>query len=239
MNTATRTATSLFVGAFMLAACTAALAKDGDEGRHGRGQGHGREHAPGQAKLEGQGPGRWLDNQHGHNRYYPAPGHVVKTLPTHVHLIPWRGVNYRYWDGLWYTGGPHGYVTVHAPFGAIVRAAPSFYTVVTLGGLAYLYANGVYYREHRSGGYEVVEPPAQASAVAPIKEDKLYVYPRNGQNAQQQASDEYECHRWAATQTGYDPSAAATGQAAGDAKGRLEYPRARSACLEARGYAVK
>ena len=30
---------------------------------------------------------------------------------------------------------------------------------------------------------------------------------------QQQASDEYECHRWAVTQSGFDPSGAATGQA--------------------------
>ena len=238
MRHATRTTASLLIGAFLLTAIGAAVARDGDEGRRGQG-GHGREHAPGQVRLEAQGHGRWLDNHHGHNRYYPAPGYVARTLPAHVHWVPWRGVSYRYWDGNWYTGGPRGYVTVRAPYGAIVRSAPSFYTVVTLGGLAYLYANGVYYREHRQGGYEVVEPPAPALVAANTKEDKLYVYPRNGQTAQQQATDEYECHRWAATQTGYDPSAAATGQAASDTKSRLEYPRARGACLEARGYAVK
>ncbi len=36
-----------------------------------------------------------------------------------------------------------------------------------------------------------------------------YVYPKNGQSAEQQQKDEYECHQWAAGQTGYDPVVAA------------------------------
>jgi hypothetical protein len=68
------------------------------------------------------------------------------------------------------------------------------------------------------------------------------VYPRNAQNAQQQASDEYECHRWAVTQTGFDPTAAAVGQAparAATSSPVADYDRARAACLEGRGYTVR
>lgn len=36
-----------------------------------------------------------------------------------------------------------------------------------------------------------------------------FVYPQNGQSAEQQKQDEYECHAWAVQQTGYDPTAAA------------------------------
>jgi uncharacterized protein YcfJ len=35
-----------------------------------------------------------------------------------------------------------------------------------------------------------------------------FVYPQNGQSAEQQQQDEYECHAWAVQQTGYDPTSA-------------------------------
>ncbi len=35
----------------------------------------------------------------------------------------------------------------------------------------------------------------------------VFVYPNNGQNPQQQSQDRYECHVWAANQSGFDPSA--------------------------------
>lgn len=34
----------------------------------------------------------------------------------------------------------------------------------------------------------------------------LYVYPANGQSDEQLSQDRYECHRWAAEESGYDPS---------------------------------
>jgi len=58
--------------------------------------------------------------------------------------------------------------------------------------------------------------------------------------AQQQASDEYECHRWAVAQTGFDPTGVATGQGTtAPATARNDYQRARTACLEGRGYTVR
>ena len=35
-----------------------------------------------------------------------------------------------------------------------------------------------------------------------------FAYPRAGQSEQQQSKDRYECHQWAVSQTGFDPSTA-------------------------------
>ena len=35
----------------------------------------------------------------------------------------------------------------------------------------------------------------------------FFIYPNKGQSAQQQSQDRYECHVWAANQSGFDPTA--------------------------------
>ena len=182
-------------------------------------------------------PDRWWDGAHGHNRNYPPPGRVVPVPPRQSNVVIWAGVNYRFWDGVWYTPGPHGYVVVRPPFGIVVHDLPAFATLVTIAGITYLYANGVYYQQ-RAEGYEVVPPPVPQPDAAPP--DRMFVYPRQGQSAQQQASDEYECHRWAVTQTGFDPTGAAVGQVTTvNSQRRADYQRAQAACLEGRGYTVR
>ena len=100
-------------------------------------------------------------------------------------------------------------------------------------------ANGVYYREHQGGGYEVVPPPVEGLPTAAAAA-KSYVYPRLNQTFAQQAADEYDCHQWAVSQSGFDPTAAATGQRPGALPAQREgYQRATSACLEGRGYTVR
>jgi hypothetical protein len=137
----------------------------------------------------------------------------------HGYGYGWRGPAWPYRGG-WWVGG-----------------LPLLATVVTIGGLSYWYADGLYYRAVPSGGYEVVTPPAGTDSVGVVSE-RLYVYPRNNQSAEQQASDEYDCHRWAAGQSGFDPTATATGGAS-DVNKRADYARAQAACLESRGYTVK
>jgi hypothetical protein len=181
-------------------------------------------------------PGRWYDGAHGHNRIYPAPGYIVRRAPPRSSVIVWGGVNYRFYDGVWVAPGPAGYAVVRPPFGVVLHDLPPFHTAVVIGGLTYLYLNGVYYRALPQGGYEVMPPPGDAGAA---QTDRLYVYPARGQSAEQQASDEYECHRWAVGQTGFDPTAAATGQPGGDTSRRADYRRAIGACLEGRGYTVR
>lgn len=205
----------------------------GHPGDHG-----GHEGYRGPGGRGGPGPGRWYDGAHGHNHYYPAPGVPMRAVPPGSRWVVWGGVNYRYFDGVWYGPGPRGYIVVRPPFGLVVADLPAFVTVVTIAGIGYLYANGVYYRDHVGGGYEVVPPPVDTGSPAATP-DRSYVYPRNGQSAQQQASDEYECHRWAVGQTGFDPTAAATGGSTATPAQRSDYTRARTACLEGRGYTVR
>jgi len=56
-----------------------------------------------------------------------------------------------------------------------------------------------------------------ASAAA----QQLYVFPKNGQSAEQQQKDEQECDSWARGQTGYDPAAQPPTQAAAPQGGAL------------------
>jgi Outer membrane protein beta-barrel domain len=78
-------------------------------------------------------------------------------------------------------------------------------------------------------------PPAQLSQAGV---GELHVDPKNGQNQEQQWHDRYECHRWAKGQSGYDPTQQAAG-ASQNTAGADGYRRAMTACLEARGYAVR
>ena len=58
--------------------------------------------------------------------------------------------------------------------------------------------------------------------------------------SEQQSTDKYECHKWAAGQSGFDPTQSGGGVAA-DQSGsmRADYQRALQACLEGRGYSVR
>jgi hypothetical protein len=148
----------------------------------------------------------------------------------------------RRWDNhyeRWYGGPARPPVVVHRVrprYGVVVPILPWAATVLLVGGATYWYCDGVYYRRlSADAGYQVVDEPV---GQARVLDERLYVYPRKGQSAEQQARDEYDCHRWAVDQTGFDPTAAATGDAT-DLDRRDDYRRAQSACLDGRGYTVK
>ena len=63
---------------------------------------------------------------------------------------------------------------------------------------------------------------------------KLYVYPAAGQSDAQTSEDRYQCHVWAADQSGHDPTLGAGRR--DEAEG---YTRAFTACMEGRNYVVK
>ncbi len=63
---------------------------------------------------------------------------------------------------------------------------------------------------------------------------KLYVYPAAGQTEAQTSEDRYQCHVWAADQSGHDPTLGA-----GSRDDAESYTRAFSACMEGRNYVVK
>ena len=131
-----------------------------------------------------------------------------------------------------------------APLGFYVPFLPPYFTTIWWGGVPYYYANDTYYLwDDEQRQYQVVAPPDGVESGATLQapaSDQLFVYPKSGQPAEQQAQDRYECHRWAVDNSGFDPTHADGGVAPEQAVGkRNEYFRAEVACLEGRGYTVK
>lgn len=189
-----------------------------------------------------RGPPAHYDARYQHNHAYPARGYTVGVRPAGSIAVTHMGQSYWYGGGVWYGARGRSWVVVGPPLGVFVPVLPPFYTTVWFGGLPYYYANDTYYLWRDSDqGYQVVEPPGGAAATpqAPATAD-IYMYPRNGQDEAMQATDRYECHRWSADQTGFDPTRTAGGVSATEAQGKREdYFRAMGACLEGRGYSVK
>ena len=117
--------------------------------------------------------------------------------------------------------------------------------------MPYYYYNNLYYTWNPGyNGYVVTDPPPAAGRTPGLMgrnccRDRrprtgqggagadLYVYPRNGQSDPQTSTDRYECHSWAVTQTGFDPTRG------GQRRQADNYRRAMVACLDARGYSAR
>jgi len=178
------------------------------------------------------------DTRYQHDRFYPPRGQVFKALPRDHRAVVHHGTRFYFSGGVWYR--PHGssFTVVVPPIGLFVPFLPPFYQTIWLHSVPYYYANDVYYA-HQGNGYVVVAPPKEEVSQAPPPAEQMFIYPRQGQTAQQQADDRYACHRWAVDQTGFDPT-----QPPGSAEllrleKRADYQRAMSACLDGRGYTVK
>jgi hypothetical protein len=153
----------------------------------------------------------------------------------------WRG--YGFYPGWGWGWGGLGY-------GLFFAGLPFYYSTLWWEGVPYYYAAGNYYQWNSGvGEYETVPAPpglqSQVAAQQPGTTD-LFVYPKNGQSAEQQARDKFECHSRAKDQTGFDPTqpggtadAAHVPPAAEWAAKRQDYARAQTACLEGRGYSVR
>jgi len=188
-----------------------------------------------------------FDARHSHNHYYPERGGFARAVPGRPFIVERGGGRFFYSGGVWYAPRGPSFVVVAAPIGVFVPVLPPFYTTLWIGGLPYYYANDTYYAwRDGENGYEVVEPPNDQGASTPAPPgaaapgEDLYIYPQNGQPADRQASDKYECHKWASAQTGFDPTQSAGGvpPEQGQLK-RADYQRAMRACLEGRGYSVR
>ena len=233
-------------GALLILMTGGALAQQAEHG-HG---GHAPRAAPSAAHY---------DNRYSHNRYYTTHGVEVASIPGRPYVLAHGGGHYYYSGGVWYAPRGPNFVVVGPPVGVFVPVLPPFYTTVWFGGVPYYYANESYYVYGGPQGYEVVEPPGDPSSAVqgpqgpaypgapppapgggqPEGED-IYVYPQQGQSPDQQSNDRYECHKWASSQTGFDPTQAGGGVAPEQtvAKGE-DYRRAMRACLEGRGYSVR
>ena len=183
------------------------------------------------------------DSRYNHDHYYPQRGRYVPALPRGYYPVRYRNSPYYFHGGAWYRPWGPRFVVIAPPIGIGIPLLPPFYTTIWFGGIPYYYADDTYYRwrpERRE--YVVVNPPQDpdAATTAAPGGDELFVYPKSGQGEQRLATDRYECHSWAAQQTGFDPTQPLGGVSGSKAiDKRADYQRAEAACLEARGYSVK
>jgi Outer membrane protein beta-barrel domain len=88
--------------------------------------------------------------------------------------------------------------------------------------------------------YVTTPQPSESRGAPAASADQLQLSPKNGQNQEQQWADRYECHRWAKTQSGFDPTQQSAGAPSSEGASRRDgYRRAMTACLEGRGYTVR
>lgn len=205
----------------------------------------GRRTIPTQVHTQYQQRGWVIDKRYNHNHYYPPRGHVVHTLPPRHHVVHHHNVPYYFHAGVWYRSYNSRFVVAIPPFGVSIRVLPEIYTTIWVGAVPYYYAGGVYYAwrpEERV--YVVTNPPTEVVNVSGGNgsglSDELYIYPKQGQSDQQQATDRYECHRWGVSQTHFDPTTSNQNLSVSEqASKRLDYRRAMKACLDGRGYSVQ
>ena len=174
---------------------------------------------------------------------YPGAYHYGYSTGAYWHGGYWHG---GFWPGAFYGAG----------FAWFLPVLPAVYGTYWWGGVPYYYANDVYYTWNPGyDGHVATDPPPAAdpsdgSAVppgapptgapppgaesapmsapmsAPDAGGQIFMYPKNGQSAEQQSTDRRECQQWAASQAG------------GDAAHAPDYRRAMVACVEGRGYSA-
>ena len=183
-----------------------------------------------------------LDKRYRHNRYYPSRGIRRNKLPTKYHEIRFHNRPYFYNSGIWYRRSGVQFIVTVPPFGIVVPFLPPFYTTLWISGTPYYYANDVYYTwQPEQNGYVVTNPPQDINGQeTQLLPEQLFIYPKQGQSEKKQADDRYQCHRWAVSQTGYDPSQPPENMSQQELGSKREnYQTANKTCLEGRGYSVR
>lgn len=191
-------------------------------------------------------PGRPDDRRDDHrgNGWGPGPqyrpGYTVDRFPDREYRVPYRGQDFFYSGGYWYRPQGPRYVVVAPPYGIRTRALPDYATRMWIGGGVFFLAAGTYYQYmDNTQDYVVVNPPqgVVASQPQPAQGDNLEVafYPANGQGPSQMEQDRYDCQRYAAQQSGFDPATATYAPA--DSVAYL-YRQNMGNCLVSRGYQV-
>jgi len=172
-------------------------------------------------------------------RFHP-PGQELRRLPRGQVRVSVGATRYSYYDGMFFRPLRPGYVVVSAPIGVHVRTLPRGYLSFAIGPRSYFYVNSTFFLwDDVSRDYVVVEEPVEAAkhleaAQAGTDSPSLFVYPNQGQDQALTQRDRYDCHLWAADQSGYDPTYSDQ-----DTSLRNDYRRAMTACLEGRGYTVR
>ena len=232
-----------FTAVLALAAAGNALAGPGGGGGHSGGGGGG--HAVGGGGFHGGGGGYRGGGYGGYRGGYGGHGYYGGR-----YYGGWHG----YYGGYGWRGG-WGWGCCGFGLGWYLPVLPFGYATYWWGGVPYYYANNNYYIwDNGAGQYEAVEPPEgltttpSPSAPAGVNSPAagpagtwtdLFAYPKGGQSLEQQTKDRDECHKWAVSQTGFDPAQPPSSDAREAMAKREGYLRAEGACLEARNYSVK
>ncbi|MFP2995297.1 DUF6515 family protein [Spongiivirga sp. MCCC 1A20706] len=96
-------------------------------------------------------------------RHLPSWGRVVKKVGAGYRTIRYRGIGFRFHNGVWYRPKGNRFMVARAPFGIRVRTLPIGYKRFVIGPRPYFYYYGTYYAKvEGTGEYEVVEPPIGA-----------------------------------------------------------------------------
>jgi hypothetical protein len=239
----------------LLGGCLVALLLSGSAFAQGHGGGGGGGHAGGgggggHAAAGGYHGGGYHGGGYGGGYYHGGYGY----RGGYYGGYGYRG-GYYGWRGGWGCCG-WGWGWGGLGVGLYFATLPLYYSTYYWGGVPYYYSNDTYYTwDPNANQYQTVAPPAGLEAQVgqsplaapggapppsmggggPSMGTDLIAYPKNGQTPDQQAKDKFECHQWAVSQSGFDPSQG-TPTAANK---RTDYMRAQAACLEGRGYSVQ
>ncbi len=164
----------------------------------------------------------------------PPYGRRVNALPHGHSRYHYRGNVYHYYNGIYYVPSSIGYSIATAPLGFLLAALPIGFLTYYYNNTPYYYYMGTYYVWNASASaYQVVEPPEALKRQVEAEQDQEEE--DDDPSSPQQARDRYECHAWAVSESGFDPSA---GAQAGNNNQVSLYNDSLRACLEARGYVV-
>ena len=103
-------------------------------------------------------PKRSSDHHNYYTPHYMSCGRESHELPRGYMRLIFAGLEYFYWEGMFYRMMSNRYVVVPAPVGAVVTAIPQGSQPVMVDGVAYYNINGVTYMFTPSG-YKVVPQP--------------------------------------------------------------------------------
>ncbi|MDP9064999.1 MAG: hypothetical protein M3O06_03930 [Pseudomonadota bacterium] len=183
--------------------------------------------------VSGNARGGYARGGYSHGSYSPTGGGYYHGYATGPY---WGG---GYWRGGYWPGAYYGF-----GFDWFLPVLPLAYATYWYNSVPYYYANDVYYTWNPDySGYTATDPPPVAGSgaaaaegagatVAGAGDSQIYMYPKNGQSAEQQSIDKQECRQWAAAQAG------AGAQGAPSGSNESDYRRAMMACVEGRGYSA-
>jgi hypothetical protein len=163
----------------------------------------------------------------------PPFGLFVPFLPPYYAMVWGGGRPYYYANEVYYVSQGNGYVVAEPPVGEVSLAPPPPTSPVTPPMPPTPQATSPMPPMPPA-------PPMSSAAPAVAPTDKLFIYPRQNQSEPQQATDRFDCHKWAVGQTGFDPTQPPGGVPESQrGQKQADYQRAMSACLEGRGYTVR